>query len=161
VEPVHLKPKLANRRMGSYDTNRHEHHHHMHGNPHPTAKTLAAKLQAAKEALAAGRLVPVDAERHVNADLEELDIDESTYWALIPRLIQAALDAGPQASYAGTRPPRKSTKHALIMNQEMWAFKATLPEFDCPLYFKFVLKSHPKTQEIFFYHVDCHPDHQD
>lgn len=132
----------------------------MHGNSHPTAKTLAAKLQTAKAALAAGRLVAVDPERHVKADLEELGIDEEAYWALLPRLVQAALDAGPLKTYAGTRPPRKSTKHAVIHNLELWAYKAELPEFDRPLYFKFALKNHPKTQEPTYYHVDCHPDHE-
>ena len=130
----------------------------MSGSSHPSPKTLHQKLRTAQEAIAAGRLSAVDSNRHVVADMHELGVDEATYWALLPRLIEAALLADPATSYAGTRPPRKSTKHPAIKNLELWAFKARLPEFPFPLYFKFALKLHPKTGEIHCIHIDCHPD---
>jgi hypothetical protein len=130
----------------------------MSGPSHPSPKTLHQKLQAAQDAIAAGRLSAVDSDRHVVADMHELGVDEAAYWALLPRLIEAALLAGPATSYAGTRPPRKSTKHPAIKNLELWAFKARLPEFPFPLYFKFALKLHPKTGELHCIHIDCHPD---
>jgi len=130
----------------------------MQGPSHPSPKTLQQKLRAARDAIAAGRLTAVDADRHVVADMHELGVDEATYWSLLPRLIAAALLAGSAASYAGTRPPRKSTRHPAIQNLELWAFKASLPEFPFPLYFKFALKPHPKTREIHCFHIDCHPD---
>ena len=131
----------------------------MSGPSHPSPKTLHQKLRAAQDAIAAGHLSAVDPGRHIVADMEELGIaDETTYWALLPRLIEAALLAGPSTSYAGTRPPRKSTKHPAIQNLELWAFKVRLPEFPFPLYFKFALKPHPKTGAIHCFHIDCHPD---
>ncbi len=130
----------------------------MSGPSHPSPKTLHQKLQAALSAITAGRLSAVDADRHVVADMDELGVDEAAYWALLPRLIEAALQVGPPGCYAGTRPPRKSTKHPVIKNLELWAFKVRLPEFPFPIYFKFALKPHPKTGEIHYYHVDCHPD---
>jgi hypothetical protein len=130
----------------------------MSGPTHPSPKTLHQKLRAAQDAIAAGCLSAVDPDRHVVADMDELGVNEATYWALLPRLIEAALLAGPATSYAGTRPPRKSTKHPAIKNLELWAFKARLPEFPFPLYFKFALKPHPKTGEIHCIHIDCHPD---
>lgn len=125
---------------------------------HPSPKTLHQKLRAAQKAITSGRLSAVDSDRHVVADMDELGVDEATYWALLPRLIEAALLNGPSTSYAGTRPPRKSTKHPAIKNLELWAFKVRLPEYPFPLYFKFALKPHPKTGEIHCIHIDCHPD---
>ena len=130
----------------------------MQGPSHPSPKTLHQKLRAARDAIAVGRFSAVDADRHVVADMDELGVDEPTYWSLLPRLIDAALLADPAISYAGTRPPRKSTKHPAINNLELWAFKASLPEFPFPLYFKFALKPHPTTGEIHCFHIDCHPD---
>jgi len=128
----------------------------MHGNPHPTAKTLAAKLHAAKEALAAGRLVEVSA-AHVSADMEELGLkNKPDYWALVPQLLNAAL-ADPAGTYAGGRPPLRSTKHDSIKNLEMWAFQVSLTSYTFPIYFKFCLKVHPRTSETLYCHVDCHP----
>ena len=128
----------------------------MHGNPHPTAKTLAAKLQAAKEALAAGRIVQVSA-AHVSADMEELGLAGAhDYWALIPQLVKAAL-ADPAGTYAGGRPPLRSTNHDSIKNLEMWAFQVQLASHNFPIYFKFCLKVHPRTSEMLYCHVDCHP----
>lgn len=130
----------------------------MHGRQHPSPKTLRNNLRDGLAALEAGRLIVVDPGRHVAADLEELGVDEATYWALIPRLLKAAIKAGPEACYAGGRPPARSTKHREIKNLEMWAFKVTISKFSFPVYFKFSLKNHPKTGELFYCHVDCHPD---
>lgn len=124
---------------------------------HPSPKTLHQKLRAARDAIAAGRFSAVDPDRHVIADLDELGVDEAAYWSLLPRLIDAAL-ASPSGCYAGTRPPRKSTRHPAIKSLELWAFKASLPEFPFPLYFKFALKPHPQTGEAHCFHIDCHPD---
>jgi hypothetical protein len=125
---------------------------------HPSPKALHQKLRAARDAIAAGLLTAVDADRHVVADMAELGVDEAGYWSLLPRLIDAALLAGASASYAGTRPPRKSTRHPAIQNLELWAFKASLPEFPFLLYFKFALKPHPQTGELHCFHIDCHPN---
>ena len=128
----------------------------MPGPQHPTAKTLAAKLHAAKEALAARPLLEVSA-AHVRADMEDLGLtNQSDYWALIPQLIEAAL-ADPTGTYAGGRPPLRSTKHDSIKNLEMWAFQVPLTGYSSPIYFKFCLKVHPRTSEILYCHVDCHP----
>jgi len=131
----------------------------MHRPNRPTAKELAKKLQGAKDAVAAGRLIEVSA-AHVSADMEELDLTaKSDYWALIPRLLEAAL-ADPAGTYAGGRPPLRSTKHDSIKNLEMWAFQVQLTSYVFPIYFKFCLKVHPRTSEILYCHVDCHPQHE-
>lgn len=125
---------------------------------HPTPKTLHAKLRAAQQALHAGRLSAVDYDRHIVSDMAELGLDESRYYALLPRLVKAALDVGATLSYAGARPPVRSGKHQSIKNLELWAFKVRLPEYPFPVYFKFALKAHPKTGESYYCHVNCHPD---
>lgn len=129
----------------------------MSGPSFPQPRTLAKKLREAAEALEAGRFYMVDANRHLKADLEDLGVGAQEYYDLIPRLVQAALDAGPDRCYRGGRPPQRSTKHDVVRNLEMWPFEVELPEFEFPIYFKFVLKPHPRTRETYYYHVDCHP----
>ncbi len=79
--------------------------------------------------------------------MEELDLtDEDEYWDLISVLLDAAI-AAPAASYAGTSPPDRATKHPIIKHLEMWAFKVKLARYSFPVYFKFCLKEHPRTSE--------------
>lgn len=124
----------------------------------PTAKTIHRKIRDGQAALAAGRLMVVDHNRHVVDDLDKLGIDETTYWNLIPQLIAAVIVAGPAACYAGRYPADRVSKHAGFNGLEMWAFKITVPRFAFPLYFKFCLKEHRVTKELHYCHVDCHPD---
>jgi hypothetical protein len=124
----------------------------------PTPKTLSRKLREAQDALAAGRLIVVDYHRHVVDDLDKLGVDEQTYWSLLPRLVAVAIQAGGQPCYAGRYPADRVNKHPGFNTLEMWAFKVSLPEFPFLIYFKFCLKEHPKTKELHYCHVDCHPD---
>jgi len=123
----------------------------------PTEKTIHRKILEGQAALSAGRLIVVDAHRHVVNDLDQLGIDESAYWNLIPKLITAVIVAGPSACYAGRYPADRVNKHPGFNKLEMWAFKTTVPDFPFPIYFKFCLKEHPKTKELHYCHVDCHP----
>lgn len=116
------------------------------------------KLRDGRDALAAGRLIVVDYARHVVDDLDKLGVDETTYWSLLPRLIEAVLAADPAQCYAGRYPADRVIKHSGFNNLEMWAFKISLPEFPFPIYFKYCLKVHPITKELQYCHVDCHPD---
>jgi len=116
------------------------------------------KLRSAREALAAGRLIVVDHGRHVVDDLQKLEVDETTYWSLLPRLIDAVLATGPAQCYAGRYPADRVLKHPRFNKLEMWAFKTSLPEFQFLIYFKFCLKEPPITKELQYCHVDCHPD---
>jgi hypothetical protein len=124
----------------------------------PTEKTICRKIREGQAALSAGRLIVVDAHRHVVNDLDRFEIDEATYWNLIPKLIAAVIAAGPAACYAGRYPADRVNKHPGFNQLEMWAFKTTVPDFPFPIYFKFCLKEHPKTKELQYCHVDCHPD---
>jgi hypothetical protein len=116
------------------------------------------KLRDGRTALDAGRLIVVDYHRHVVADLDKLGVDESTYWSLLPRLIDTVLAVGPAKCYAGRYPADRVSKHPGFNTLEMWAFKTTLPEYTFPIYFKFCLKEHPITKELQYCHVDCHPN---
>lgn len=126
----------------------------------PSAKELAKKLQAAKEALAEQRLRVVNYEKHVIADLEWLNVTESIYWELIPQLVDEAIRVGANISYAGRHPPVKSYEDAVIKGLDLWAFQVPMPGFAKPIYFKFALKPHPKTNELTYCHVNCHPQRE-
>jgi hypothetical protein len=124
----------------------------------PTPQTMFRKLRTARAALDSDRLIVVDYNRHVVADLDQLGVDENNYFSLLPRLIDAVLAAGPEQCYAGRYPADRVSKHPGFNNLEMWAFKVTLLDFPFPVYFKFCLKEHPQTKELHYCHVDCHPD---
>jgi len=130
--------------------------------PHrnPTPKTLVRKLWQAQQALDAGNLIAVDHHRHVVADLNDLGIDEATYWSLLPRLIQTVLADDPARCYAGRYPADRVSKHPAFHNLEMWAFKTRLSEFPFLIYFKFCLRENPTTKELEYCHVDCHPNRE-
>ena len=119
---------------------------------------MSRKLREGRAALDAGRLIVVDYDRHVVDDLQKLKVDEATYWSLLPRMIDAILNASPASCYAGRYPADRVIKHRGFNNLEMWAFKTALPEFSFLIYFKFCLKEHPQTKELHYCHVDCHPD---
>lgn len=124
----------------------------------PTPKTISRKFRDGRDALVAGRLIVVDYDRHVVADLDKLGVNEATYWSLLPRLFESVEVAGPIECYAGAHPAKRLDKHPGFNGREMWAFKTTLPEFPFRIYFKYCLKEHPKTKELQYCHVNCKPD---
>lgn len=122
----------------------------------PTPRTLHKKIRGALEALNAGRVRKVS-EGHIIQDMDRLDIDDlSEYWALVKICAEAAAQ-NPVSCYCGGYPTKRSSKHTIILNKEMWAFLVTVPAHKEKIYFKFALVEDNKSKELYYYHVDCHP----
>ena len=116
----------------------------MHDN-RPSDRELIKRLNEAKEFLKNRYGLFANPSKAVG-ELTDLDIDDANdVWQLIREL----LDEISPKDYRGTRPPQKSYEKA-IEGLELLAFSWWSPNFDKPMYIKFVLKNER------YYYVSLH-----
>lgn len=118
----------------------------------PSPKELSTKVCEALAAIEEGRWQTLD-DPYLVASLEELELEnEDALIDLTMELLESIRHNGPEACYAGGKPPQKSYKPK-IHGLDLWAFVCDDPRKPGrPIYLKFALK------KGVYIHISCHED---
>jgi len=126
--------------------------------PRPLTRETYKKISDALAAISAGRRTAVARERHLVNDLAELGIDQNDFWNVVQILLNEIQVCGPDACYAGGRPPRKSYEPE-IKDEELWAYSWPSCHFGFQTYIKFVMRTNARGEWVYL-HVRLHEDTQ-